>query len=126
MYYTIYGYYSSLRLWGLICKKSILLVNPFFSETVIFVLVNYLEIGITNRLLLDRLLSSDDITDADIRLFYNGVGLLYETTWLEYALKRLSINNPFLKNAQVIDFDARSNDSVTMIVSLTGKSNFSR
>ena len=46
----------------------------------IFVLVNYLEIGITNRLLLDRLLSSDDITDADIRLFYNGVGLLYETT----------------------------------------------
>ena len=69
-----------------------------------------MEIGITTRLLLDRLLSSSDITDADAKLFYNGVRLFYETTF-EYALKRLPINDPFLKNAQVINFDARTNDS---------------
>ena len=76
----------------------------------ILILANHLEIGITTRLLLNRFLSSGDITDADVKLFYNGVRLFYETTF-EYALKRLPINDPFLKNAQVINFDAGTNDS---------------
>ena len=59
----------------------------------ILILANHLEIG-----MLDHLLSSGDITDADVKLFYNGVRLFYETTF-EYALKCLPINNPFLKNA---------------------------
>ena len=68
-----------------------------------------MEIGITIRSLIDRLLSSGNITDADVKLFYNGVLLFYKTTF-EYVLKRLPINDPFLKNAQVINFDARTND----------------
>ena len=76
----------------------------------ILILVNHLEIGITIRLLLDRLLSSGDITDADVKVFYDGMRLFYKTTF-EYALKRPPINDPFLKNAQVIIFDARTNDS---------------
>ena len=69
-----------------------------------------MEIGITTRSLIDRLLSSGNITDADVKLFYNVVLLFYETIF-EYVLKRLPINDPFLKNAQVINFDARTNDS---------------
>ena len=68
-----------------------------FLKVVTLILDNHLEIGITARLLLDRLLSSGDITDADVKLFYNGVRLFYEMTF-EYALKRLPINYPFLKN----------------------------
>ena len=81
-----------------------------FLKVEILILANHLEIGITTRLLLNRFLSSGDITDADVKLFYNGVRLFYETTF-EYALKRLPINDPFLKNAQVINFDAGTNDS---------------
>ena len=55
--------------------------NVLFLKAAILILANHLEIGITTRLLLDRLLSSDDITDADVRLFYNGVRLFYETTF---------------------------------------------
>ena len=84
--------------------------DSLFWKVVILILANHLEIGITTRLLLDRLLSSGHITDADVKLFFNGVRLFYETTF-EYALKRLPINDPFLKNAQVIKFDARASDS---------------
>ena len=76
-----------------------------FLKVVTLILDNHLEIGITARLLLDRLLSSGDITDADVKLFYNGVRLFYEMTF-EYTSKRLPINYPFLKNAQVINSDA--------------------
>ena len=69
------------------------------------ILANHLEIGITTRLLLDRLLSSGYITDADVKLFYNGVRMFYKTTF-EFVLKRLPINYPFLKKAHVINFDA--------------------
>ena len=55
--------------------------NVLFLKAAILILANHLKIGITTRLLLDRLLSSDDITDADVRLFYNGVRLFYETTF---------------------------------------------
>ena len=81
-----------------------------FLKVEILILANHLEIGITTRLLLNRFLSSGDITDADVKLFYNGVRLFYETTF-DYALKRLPINDPSLKNAQVINFDAGTNDS---------------
>ena len=73
-------------------------------------LAEHLEIGITTRLLLDHFLSSGNTTDGNVRIFYHSVRLFYETTF-EYALKRLPVNNPFLKNAQAINFDARTNDS---------------
>ena len=72
--------------------------NSLFLKVVILILASHIEIGITARLLLHRLLSSGDITDADVKLSYNSVPLSCETTF-KYTLKRLPINNPFLKNA---------------------------
>ena len=65
MYSTIYGYNSSLRLWGLIWKNQ----SGKLLQVMILTLANHLEIDITTRLLLDCLLSCGDITDVDVRLF---------------------------------------------------------
>ena len=59
MYSKIYGYYSSLRLWGLIWKNQ----SGKLLQVVIFTLANHLEIDSTTRLLLDCLLSCGDITE---------------------------------------------------------------
>ena len=76
-----------------------------FLKILILILANHLEIGITTRLLLDCFLTSCDITDADVRLFYNGLPQSYKTTF-KCTLKCLPISDPFLKNGQVISFDA--------------------
>ena len=74
---------------------------------------NHLEIRISTRLLLDCLLSSGYISDAEVTLFYNGVRVFYEITF-GYALTHLPINDPLLKNAQFINFNARNNDNIGM------------
>ena len=63
----------------------------------ILILANLLKIGISTRLLLDRL-SSGGITDADVRFYFIGVRLFSETTF-KYVFNRFPINDSFLKNA---------------------------
>ena len=78
-------------LWDLIRKNQSCKVIVFKSGD--FDLINHLEIDITTRLLLDRLLASHDTADADVKLFYNGVWVFYEvhlnTLWNAYQFTTL-------------------------------------
>ena len=66
---------------------------------------NALHIGLVTRSLLWKLLDEGDISDRQVKTFYNAVRQFYERA-AEYAISNLPLHDETLKSAQFLNFDS--------------------
>ena len=63
---------------------------------------------------LNRLFEAGDISDAQVKTFYEAVQSFYNTA-ADYALANLPINDSVLMNARFVDFDRRESADFSQV-----------
>ena len=71
-------------------------------------------VGITARQLLKKLEEEGDISPAKAKAFYQAVCTFY-TTAADYAWKNLPLSDSVLKNAGIVNFEARETSLFTQV-----------
>ncbi|KAK6324660.1 hypothetical protein J4Q44_G00040020 [Coregonus suidteri] len=70
-----------------------------------------LNIGFTTRAKLNRLLDEGDITPQQVDSFHEAV-LCFLTSAVDYALKKLPLEEPLIKHAQFVDVRQRAESDI--------------
>ncbi|KAL1276186.1 hypothetical protein QQF64_035809 [Cirrhinus molitorella] len=70
-----------------------------------------LNIGFTTRAKLNRLLDEGDITPQQVDLFHEAV-LCFLTSAVDYALKKLPLEEPLIKHAKFVDVRQRAESDI--------------
>ncbi len=70
-----------------------------------------LNIGFTTRAKLNRLLDEGDITPQHVDLFHEAV-LCFLTSAVDYAVKKLPLEEPLIKHAKFVDVRQRAESDI--------------
>ena len=73
-------------------------------------------VGLLTRQKLLKLHNDGDVSDGEVRVFYEAVREFYSTA-ASYALKNLPTTDEVLQNAQFVHFENRVNSTVSQVLS---------
>lgn len=92
--------------------------NSFQEKSIRMIIIEFIIIisllEFSTKMALTKMLDEGDISQSEVRLFYEGVRSFYVTA-MNYAINNLPMKDELLKNAQFLNFSSRDSSTFSQV-----------